>query len=109
MCKQHIPNRTILEMASRHSYKENIAGSIAKSEAANGAEALAQVEAGRYCAVLLDYRLPDTIAIELMPRLQERARGEELPVIILTHMDDVQTAVAAMKQGAYDYLVKDGL
>ena len=32
MCKQHIPNRTILEMASRHSYKENIAGSIAKSE-----------------------------------------------------------------------------
>lgn len=82
---------------------------IKLDEAANGAEALALVEAGRYCAVLLDYRLPDTIAIELMPRLQERARGEELPVIILTHMDDVQTAVAAMKQGAYDYLVKDGL
>lgn len=96
--------------------RERICRLIARSgltgildEAVNGAEALAMVTPGRYCAVLLDYRLPDAIAIELMPRLQARAGSEELPVIILTRMDDVQTAVAVMKQGAYDYLVKDDL
>ncbi|MBM3285738.1 MAG: sigma-54-dependent Fis family transcriptional regulator [Candidatus Eisenbacteria bacterium] len=54
--------------------------------------------------VLLDLRLPDGSGIDLLERLRERE--PELPVIVMTAYGEVQTAVAAMKAGAYDFLIK---
>lgn len=54
--------------------------------------------------VLLDLRLPDGIGLDLLERLRERE--PDLPVIVMTAYGEVETAVAAMKAGAYDFLTK---
>ncbi|HYZ34488.1 MAG TPA: sigma-54 dependent transcriptional regulator [Crenalkalicoccus sp.] len=54
--------------------------------------------------VLLDLTLPDGSGLELLSRI--RARDPWLKVIVLTGHGTVQTAVEAMKAGAYDYLTK---
>ncbi len=54
--------------------------------------------------ILLDLNMPRLSGEELLPRIvQEHA---DVPVIVVTGAVDVQTAVACMKAGAYDYLVK---
>lgn len=52
--------------------------------------------------ILLDLRLPDGSGLELLGEIGVRV----LPVVVLTGSGDEETAVAALKAGAYDYLVK---
>jgi DNA-binding NtrC family response regulator len=73
-------------------------------EAADGREALAAAQEQRIDVVLSDVRMPDLDGIELLAELARRDR--DLPVVLLTALEDVQTAVGAMKQGAFDYLQK---
>jgi DNA-binding NtrC family response regulator len=54
--------------------------------------------------VITDWRMPEIDGLELMRRLH--AISPELPVIVMTAHADVPSAVAAMKQGAFDYLTK---
>jgi two-component system, NtrC family, response regulator AtoC len=54
--------------------------------------------------VLLDLRLPKLSGLEVLERI--RQTDQELPVVMLTAYGDVQSAVAAMKLGAFDYLLK---
>jgi DNA-binding NtrC family response regulator len=54
--------------------------------------------------VVTDRRMPGMDGVELMRRLQEKA--PDLPVILITAYGDVRSAVAAMREGAFDYLTK---
>ncbi len=54
--------------------------------------------------VLLDMQLPDGNGIDVMRRMHED--GLEVPVIVITAFGTVATAVAAMKEGAVDFLQK---
>ena len=54
--------------------------------------------------VLLDLSLPDTRGIDTFTSLH--AKSTDLPVIVLTGLDDEVIAVQAIKEGAQDYLVK---
>jgi DNA-binding NtrC family response regulator len=54
--------------------------------------------------VLLDLRLPDTDGIQVLREL--RAKHPEVGVIMITAFGQIETAVAAMKSGASDYLEK---
>src|SRR5437588_2634941 len=54
--------------------------------------------------VLLDYRLPGTSGLELLPLLSERGPS----VVMVTGMGSEGLAVEAMRRGAVDYIVKDG-
>ncbi|HOY66263.1 MAG TPA: sigma-54 dependent transcriptional regulator [Candidatus Ozemobacteraceae bacterium] len=54
--------------------------------------------------VLLDVRLPDASGLDLL--LEIRQIDPNVPVIVMTAFGDVETAVTAMKRGAYDYLSK---
>lgn len=72
-------------------------------EAGSGGEALARFS-GSVDLVLLDYRLGDTTGLQVLRELRER--DPDIPVIFLTAVGDVDTAVEVMKQGAYHYATK---
>jgi len=55
--------------------------------------------------VLLDYDLPMMSGLEILSEVK-RLR-QEIPVVLVTGKGDEKIAVKAMKQGAYDYLIKD--
>ncbi len=69
-----------------------------------GVEALEKAEGGRAQVVLLDLRLPDMDGIEVLQQL--RARIPTLGVIVLTGHGTIDTAIQAIRLGAYDYLEK---
>jgi len=72
---------------------------------ATGMEAAQEVLSRQaFQVVLSDLRLPDGDGIMLLSWLNEKGRRE--PVIIMTGYGDVQTAVSAIKLGAFDYLEK---
>lgn len=54
--------------------------------------------------VILDLGLPGQSGLDFLPRL--KARQPRLPVLVITANDGAQTAIAAMKNGAQDYLIK---
>jgi DNA-binding NtrC family response regulator len=72
--------------------------------AADGKEALATLERGDMDLVITDLKMPNLPGEELLRQVQGSMPG--LPVIILTGHGTIESAVAAMKQGAYDYLTK---
>ncbi len=74
------------------------------SEAGGVAEALSRADTARLDVALLDLHLPDGSGVELLARLKERHPG--LEALMLTAHASIETAVAAMKEGAYDYLTK---
>ncbi|MEE9162191.1 MAG: sigma-54 dependent transcriptional regulator, partial [Candidatus Neomarinimicrobiota bacterium] len=72
--------------------------------AEDGAEALAKVKASPPDLVLTDLKMPKKDGLEL---LQDVNKLEKPPgVIIITAYGTVETAVQAMKEGAFDYLTK---
>jgi len=76
----------------------------AVSEADSGEEALARARQGRFDVALLDLHLPGIDGIELLGRLKEQQ--PELEALMLTAQGSIESAVQAMKGGAYDYLTK---
>jgi DNA-binding NtrC family response regulator len=73
-------------------------------EAEDGKAAAAALDAELPELILLDMKLPDTDGLTILRSVVERA--PELPVIILTAYSTVDTAVEAMRLGAYDYISK---
>lgn len=55
--------------------------------------------------ISLDYRLPDYTGDSILKKVH--ADYPELPVVIVSGQEDVKTAVYLLKEGAYDYFVKD--
>jgi DNA-binding NtrC family response regulator len=72
-------------------------------EAATAADALAR-NADGVDLVLLDYRLPDGDGLSVLKKIKERT--PDTLVILLTAYSNIDTAVEAMKQGAYHYANK---
>jgi len=68
------------------------------------AEALERIKASPYDAIVSDQKMPGMDGVSLLRHL--RAGGLETPVILMTAYGTVQSAVEAMKLGAFDYLTK---
>ncbi|HVO80988.1 MAG TPA: sigma-54 dependent transcriptional regulator [Terriglobales bacterium] len=75
---------------------------VGTAESAN--EALTRMAEGRWDAALVDIKMRGTDGIELQRRLHEIDPG--LIVIMMTGYASVETAVTALKNGAYDYVTK---
>ncbi len=74
------------------------------AEAASGADAMATLGRQEFDVVLLDIRLPDASGLDVLRRARETDVDTEF--IILTGNADVETAVEAMRLGAYDFIGK---
>jgi DNA-binding NtrC family response regulator len=72
--------------------------------AANGQEALEKARSFRPDVVIADLVMPKLDGLQLLKTLQEKLAFAA--VILLTGHGTIETAVSAMKQGAYDYLTK---
>ena len=70
----------------------------------DGRDAQAAIRVEPFAAVVLDLGLPGLGGIELLRG--ERARGNKVPVLILTARDAVQDRIAGLDSGADDYVVK---
>jgi PAS domain S-box-containing protein len=70
----------------------------------SGREALQRALADRFDLILVDLRLPDMNGLDLLR--EARHRGLQVPFIVITGKGDESAAVAALKLGAYDYIVK---
>jgi DNA-binding NtrC family response regulator len=72
----------------------------------NGAEALEAIVSGvkSYSLIITDYQVPGLDGLTLLKRLKQRFAY--LPVLFITAHGSVETAIEAMKQGAFDYQEK---
>lgn len=73
-------------------------------EACNGEEALSRMEAQSYSVLLTDIRMPVMDGIALLR--EASARHPDTSRIVMTAYAELETAVAALKAGAFDYLIK---
>jgi len=55
--------------------------------------------------ISLDYSLPDMSGFEVIKKVKEY--NQDIPIVIVSGQEDVATAVKLLKDGAYDYFVKD--
>jgi two-component system OmpR family response regulator/two-component system response regulator QseB len=70
----------------------------------DGREAQTVMRVEPYAAIILDLGLPGLTGLELLRT--ERARGNKVPVLILTARDAVQDRIEGLDSGADDYVVK---
>lgn len=72
--------------------------------AAHCLEAINAVERSQFDAVILDWKLPDQNADQLIPIISKHQPNT--PVVVVTGMRDFDTAVKALRSGAYDFFLK---
>ncbi len=99
----------ILVVDDEPAQRELVGGFLARHgfevlSAADGREALSRVEREPVDLVLADQKMPGLSGLDLIAAV--RARNPEIPVIVITAYGTIETAVAAVKAGAFDYLTK---
>jgi two-component system, NtrC family, nitrogen regulation response regulator NtrX len=87
---------TLKEILSYEKYEVDIAN--------DGAEGIKKAETGNYDLVLSDIKMPKMDGIEVLQKLQEM--NPDLPVVMISGHGTIETAVDALKKGAYDYISK---
>ncbi len=70
----------------------------------DGMSALRKVEENEYDIIILDIMMPKMDGLEVLQQVKER--HPDIDVIMMTGLSQIQTAVKAMKLGAFDYLSK---
>jgi two-component system response regulator AtoC len=73
-------------------------------EASSGCEAMAALSRGEFDVALVDIQLPDASGLDILR--SARAADVDAELIVLTGHADVETAVEAMRLGAYDFIGK---
>lgn len=104
------PSRLLVvddDLASRKSLAMRLEKRGYQVDAAEGAAAaLEKVLRKHYDLVLLDQRMPEMSGLDLLKLLRATHSETDLPVIMVTGADDHGTIVAALHEGANDYVIK---
>ena len=89
----------------RESIAETLRSSDYKVEAFGSGEAALEAISGQdFDLVITDLKMPGMSGMEVLARLSDLAAG--VPVVVITANGTVESAVDAMKKGAFDYIVK---
>ncbi len=88
--------KTLGEILSYEGYK--------LEEASDGEEALKRFKEKSYDVVLCDIKMPKMDGIEFLERAREA--NPDIPIIMISGHGTIETAVEAVKKGAYDYISK---
>ena len=79
-------------------------GAYEVESAQDGREALQKIEEGHFDILVLDIMMPKIGGLEVLRRVKES--HPDIDVIMITGLSEIETAVQAMKLGAFDYLPK---
>jgi two-component system, NtrC family, response regulator HydG len=100
---------TILVVDDKEMMRDSVATTLSRKghtvvTASGGRDALERIARRSFDAVITDLQMPGMDGLELIDEI--RQRDEQLPVIFMTAYGTIETAVEAMKLGAYDYITK---
>jgi len=90
---------TLIQRLRREGYED-------VAEAENGRVALELLAARRFDAVLLDIMMPEMSGFELLERLKSDPALRDIPVIMVSAVDEIDSVVRCIELGAEDYLPK---
>jgi len=105
-----MPNDKILVVDDEETIREIVSSMLGGAQfqsrqAASGAEALSILESGEeFDLVLSDLMMAEMDGIALLERSKERF--PDVPVVMVTAVHDLSVALQALRNGAYDYLLK---
>ncbi len=88
--------KTLTEILSYEGYKID--------DAENGEEALKKIKEKAYDVILCDIKMPKMDGMEFLEKTREL--NSEVPVIMISGHGTIETAVEAVKKGAFDYVAK---
>jgi len=95
------------ERGIRNTLKEILADEGHEVEVAeNGKQGLEMAQNKAYDLIFSDIKMPELDGLEVLKALKEGEDAVETPVVMITGHGDVETAVQALKLGAYDFLLK---
>src|ERR1044072_1567740 len=77
---------------------------FAIDEAADGAEAVKKIKENHYDCILCDIKMPKMDGLEVLD--QARTLRPDTPFILISGHGTIETAVEAVKKGAFDYISK---
>ena len=83
--------------------KEN--GQFECDSAGEAKEGLRKIVEENYDLILCDYRMPGFTALDMLREMHNK--GKDMPLVVVTASGNEKVAVDLMKEGAYDYVVKD--
>jgi putative nucleotidyltransferase with HDIG domain len=105
-----MPNDRILVVDDEETIREIVSSMLGGAhfqtrQAASGIEALSILESGdEFDLVLSDLMMAEMDGIALLERAKERY--PDMPIVMVTAVHDIQVALQALRNGAYDYLLK---
>ena len=95
------------ERGIRNTLKEILADEGYEVDVAeNGTQGLEIAQKKAYDLIFSDIKMPGLDGLEVLKALKEGEETAETPVVMITGHGDVETAVQALKMGAYDFLLK---
>lgn len=102
-------SKTILIVDDKQIMRDSVGTTLQRAGykvvvANNGASAMKLVGRHRPVAVVTDLKMPEMDGLELLTRL--RQMDDHLPVILMTAFGSINSAVQAMKEGAFDFIQK---
>lgn len=93
-------NRMALKMRLALAGYEDVA------EAGNGRQALEMLGAGDFDLVLLDIMMPETDGYAVLSEMKSDTKLRDIPVIMISALDDINSVIRCIELGAADYLTK---
>ena len=102
-------SKTVLVVDDKEMMRDSVCVTLQRAgfgvaTAADGQQALDTIAKRRPDAVVTDLKMPGISGIELLERI--KAIDDDLPVVLMTAFGTIETAVTAIKLGAFDYLTK---